>query len=32
MIRRRIGLFALKRGATGDNHADFASFTVTSRK
>jgi hypothetical protein len=24
-----MGLFAVKRGATGDNHADFDSFTVT---
>jgi xylan 1,4-beta-xylosidase len=26
-----MGLFAVKRGATDDNHADFDSFTVTSR-
>lgn len=26
-----IGVFAVKRGATGDNHADFDSFTVTNR-
>jgi hypothetical protein len=25
-----IGLFAVKRGATADNHADFDSFTITS--
>jgi beta-xylosidase len=27
-----IGLFAVKRGATADNHADFDSFTVTSKE
>jgi xylan 1,4-beta-xylosidase len=26
-----IGLYAVKRGATADNHADFDSFTVTNR-
>ncbi len=27
-----MGLFAVKRGATVDNHADLGSFTVTSRE
>jgi xylan 1,4-beta-xylosidase len=27
-----IGLFAVKRGATSDNHADFDSFTITDRE
>jgi hypothetical protein len=27
-----MGLFAVKRGATADNHADFDSFTVTNRE